>query len=223
MTISKNTLFAIVGLCLIGFSCQRHKIVPKPEVPVEEVEVDCSFSGLADLILNEFSEGVNGYGCLLLSRKEIEPAPILSEVVYSDSLGSQDAIPGIRLDLGSFEWINDPSMDNPSISEFQAFFEGNNLQTKFGDSVSIPYSNDAANGVQITFVDSNGTVYYSRDTSTYSGRYFELNGITYEADNSNEYVKWTANFTCEMFTANGLDSMVLSGASFVGAFSRRNQ
>lgn len=224
MTITKNTLLAVLGLAIFGFSCQRHQIVPKPEPPTTEVEVDCMFQGLVDTTDYTLQEGTNDYSCQMLVTKNIQPSPLTSSAVYSDSLGSTSASlnHGIRLDLGSFTWIDDGS-NNPSISEFQTFFSGVNLISQFGDSVNLPYSNNGVSGVQITWVDENGIPYYSRDTSTHPGTYFMLNNVTYEADNNNEYVKWSALFTCALWNVAGTDSVVIQNGIFNGAFRRRTQ
>ncbi len=224
MTVTKNTLFAVLGLTLIGFACQRHQVVPPPEPPIDQVEVDCMFDGLVNSIQYSLQEGTNDYECNMLVTKNIQPSPLTSTAIYTDSLGSTSpsVIPGIRLDLGSFSWIDDGS-NNPTISEFQTFFSGANLMSQFGDSVNLPYSDFGASGVQITWVDSAGVAYYSRDTSTYLGTIFLLNNVTYEADNDNEYVKWSALFTCQLWDASGTASVVISNGVFNGAFRRRTQ
>ncbi|MCB0477363.1 MAG: hypothetical protein R2799_16010 [Crocinitomicaceae bacterium] len=224
MTITKNTLFAVLGLTFFGISCQRHQIVPPPEPPVDQVEVDCMFQGQVDTSNYTLQEGTNSYACNMLVTKNIQPSPLTSSAIYTDSLGSTSSSinHGIRLDLGSFTWIDDGS-NNPSISEFQTFFSGANLMAQFGDSVNLPYSNAGASGVQLTWVDQNGIPYFSRDTSTYAGSFFMLNNVMYEADNDNEYVKWSALFTCELWDAAGVNSVVISNGIFNGAFRRRTQ
>ncbi|MEZ4936192.1 MAG: hypothetical protein R2799_01215 [Crocinitomicaceae bacterium] len=224
MTITKSTLFAVLGLTYIGISCQRHQIVPAPEPPVDQVEVDCMFQGHVDTTDYTLQEGTNSFACNLLVTKNIQPSPLISSAIYTDSLGSTSASidHGIRLDLGSFDWVDDGS-NNPSMSEFQTFFSGANLMAQFGDSVNLPFSNGGANGVQITWVDENGIAFYSRDTSTYPGTFFVLNNVTYEADNDNEYVKWSALFTAELWNYNGTDSIVVQNGIFNGAFRRRTQ
>ena len=222
MTVTKNTLFAVLGFTLIGFSCQRHQIVPPPEPPVSQVQVDCMFQGLVGQWDYTLQEGVNDYACNMLVTKNIQPSPLTSTAIYTDSLGSisQTIYHGIRLDLGSFNWIDNGS-NNPTISEFQTFFTGANLMSQFGDSVNLPYSDFGLNGVQLTWVDSAGVAYYSRDTSSYVGTIFLLNNVSYEADNDNEYVKWSALFTCELWDITGTSSVVIQNGVFNGAFRRR--
>lgn len=223
MKLHKNTLFAFLAATLVVVSCQRHLVVPPPEPPIDQVEVDCMFQGLVDTSSVTIQDGVNDYMCQMLVTKNIQPSPFSSSAIYADSLGSANAafLSGIRLDLGSFNWVDDGS-NNPTISEFQYFFSGTNLQNQFGDSVNIPFSDGAVSGVQITWYDNNGTPYYSRDTSTYQGTYFFFQNVLYEADNDNEYVKWSAQFTARLWSAGGA-SIVIENGLFNGAFRRRTQ
>jgi hypothetical protein len=224
MNIYRNTLVAILATTAFFMSCQRHVIVPPPEPPVETVDVDCMFQGLVDTTQYTIQEGTNDYTCNMLVTKNIQPSPFMSSAIYADSLGSTSTAinHGIRLDLGKFNWVDDGS-NNPTIAEYQTFFSGANLMSQFGDSVNIPYSDAAQNGVQLTWVDENGIAYYSKDTSTYVGTFFMLTGVTYEADNDNEYVKWSALFTCRLWDDTGVNYVVIENGLFNGAFKRRTQ
>lgn len=223
MNIYKNALIAIAATAGVFVSCTRHVIVPAPEPPVSNVDVECKFDGIVDTLLYSLKDGTNSYGCHMLVTKNIQPSPFSSNAIYSDSLGSSSPAfkSGIRLDMGRFSWVDDGT-NNPAISEFKTFFTGTNLMLQYGDSVQIPYSNGALNGVQITWYNSNGIAYYSSDTSTFNGRYFLFNNVNYEADNTNEYVKWSASFTCQLWNVAG-DSVVINNGTFQGAFKRRTQ
>jgi len=224
MNFYKNTLIVSLATSAFFLSCQRYLVVPPPEEPVDSVTVECLFQGLVDTTNYTFQEGMNSYECNMLNSKNIQNSPLPSNAIYSDSLGSSSANikSGIRLNMGQFVWIDDGS-SNPTISEFKNFFSGANLDLQFGDSVNIPYSDLATNGVQIIWYTDNGTPYYSSDTSTYPGTFFMLNNVVYEADNSNEYVKWSALFTCQLWNAAGNDSLVIQNGNFKGAFQRRTQ
>lgn len=224
MTFYKKSL-GILGIALIGFmSCQRHVVVPPPQPPVNIVDVDCMFQGLVNDSSYVFQEGTNGFFCKMFVTKVIQNSPLPSNAIYSDSMASTSptVLNGIRLDLGSFVWIDQQGNNNPTTTEFESFFSSSNLITMYGDSTSIPYDQNALNGVRLVWYDDYGNAYYSRDTSTYPGTSFELTNIMYESDQNNEYVKWSALFTARLWRAPG-DSVVITNGNFNGAFARRTQ
>ena len=206
---TKNLVLYV--LLLFGISsCIEPEIIP---APTPKAELNCHFSGTINGTAIDLTENVNGYGMTTTKAKILLPSPALSSAVYYSEMSSLESAVYVKLGLGSITWDAAGSTD-PSISVFNAFFSSN---------ISPVFSNNAQNGLEVTFRDVSGNIWVSK-TPNVNAQNALFSSITQESDASGDYSKFTCNFNCYVYRVNPqtstLDSLRIQNGKLTGWFQR---
>lgn len=174
----KKTILAgaVVGLALIT-ACTEHEVIPPP-VPL--VDLDCLCEGT---ITNQTGDSSVTYNdtCTFSSTKTINTGS-LSEAQYKTQQWNASMNGGFDVEMRSLYW-NDDGSNNPTSSDWQAFFNGN-LNPAYAES-------PIEDGILLRWTDPNGRVWTS-DTGSVCLSNFTFNLFTYDSDTTGEYMEFDA-------------------------------
>lgn len=174
----KKTLIvgAVAGLAIMT-ACTDHEVIPPP-VPL--VDLDCQCDGT---ITNQNGDTSFTYNdtCTYSSTKTINTGS-LSEAQYNAQFQNLAMTGGFELEMRSLYW-NDQGQNNPTSSDWQAYFEGN-LNPGYAPTT-------LEDGAVLKWTDPNGRVWTS-DTSTICLSNFTFNLFTYDSDTTGEYMEFDA-------------------------------
>lgn len=201
-------LAIIIGTSIISSSCIKHEVVPAP-LPV--VDLPASFSSLLDGISYELINDVNGYYCEPTQKKEINPNPQPSTVIYYSAIKSAEKLDYVQIKIGKLKF-NADSKNIPTVDEFTNYF--NNIGTP-------DFSNDALDGVEIIFRDASGGIWYS-DENMGDPQSFDFTSVKQESDEGGDYLIFTATFSASLVDdiITPTDTLRFDNAVFKGYFKR---
>jgi hypothetical protein len=176
-------LFLFGSLFLAG--CPKHEIIPSP---TPKVDLESSFIGGINGTQVELTQNVDGYYLDASKSKYILPSPTPSRATYYAEMKSSQNLLSIKIGLGPVLFDAGASSGDPSLTVFNSFFTSTTTPT---------YSNNAANGFDVTYRDGNGGVWKSDDAS--SPQTVAFSGILQESDGSGDYSKFTCTFSCIVY------------------------
>ncbi len=203
----KHLLITII----IGFSitsCIEHEVIPPPKV---KVDLDCSFVGTLQGSNYTLVAGVGGFFCDATRAKEILPNPQPSNARYYAAIRSNEQMDFFQVKMGSV-LFNAEAGPDPSVEQFGEFF---------AENPTPEFKKEAHNGVEIVYRDSQGNVFFSKeDDNTFQS--FFLTSVSQESDEEGDYLKFTANFTCNLYDDpdNPSDTVKVEDGIYIGYFER---
>lgn len=201
-------LAIIIGATMISSSCIKHEVVPAPS-PM--VDLPASFSSLLGGNSYELINDVDGYFCEATQSKEINPPPQVSTVIYFSAVKSAQKLDYLKIGIGKLNFNSD-SKNIPTLDAFTSYFE----------NISAPnYSNGSLNGVEITYRDASGGVWYS-DENMGDPQSFDFTSTSQESDEDGDYLIFTANFSVSLVddVTTPTDTIRFDNAVFKGYFKR---
>jgi hypothetical protein len=202
----KNNLLSL-GILLMAFaSCIKHEIVPAPK-PM--VDLTSSFSADTNGVAINYKTGTDGYAVTCDNYREIKSSPMLSSIVFYNTLKSDSKVDQVKLSAGHAEW--DASTGNfPPLQTVTDFL-----------SKSTPpvYSTGGMNGVEIIWKDATGVIWKTKDTSQATmPQTFSFTSVTQESDETGDYFKFKASFDCYLYNSSETDSIHLTNGIYTSYF-----
>lgn len=202
--------FLFILFSLVIFSCKKKDEEPEPEpkVPVvnnptpkepalflkaqiDTMDIDYSIiTGLEPLNASSSSDASIGSGGMASTFK------------YGTSISSLAEERAIYITIGTLYL---PDGGRPYTEEFFDFFQIGTYN----------YSNEADDGIEIVFLDENGTIWTSNGDQT--GSSFEISKTTNNSFWGTEYVEFLATFNCTLYDESG-NSMLLTNGSCKSSF-----
>jgi hypothetical protein len=201
----KHLLFAFMG-GLLFTSCIEHEVIPPPKV---KVDLDCSFTATLEGSDYNLVAGVGGFYCDATRAKEILPNPQPSTAKYYAAIRSDEQFDFIQVKMGSVLFDAEVGPD-PTLEEFTQFFE---------ETTNPEFKTDANEGVEIVYRNNAGSVYFSKEADP-SLQTFSLVSVSQESDEDGDYLKFTANFSCNLYDdpANPTDTVTIENGVYIGYF-----
>lgn len=177
---------AILGVVAAG-CWERHEVIPPPE---KIVEFDCELTAvISDTIPINYRCGVEDMEATTDSPKTFDPSGFNTARYRVTFYHSSDQNPTeFVMNRGYLKWSGNNTV--PSIEEFEGYF---------AQGIQIPYSmvvQDATDGVQIKWIEGNGSKWESAD-STASDE-FMFTTLSQESDTL-DYMLFTAEFNCRLW------------------------
>ena len=200
----------VLTFIFVSAGCIKHEIIPPP---LPEVELNSIFTATINGEEVMLRDGVDGMEGNATQIKEIFPSPQPSTVVYYAEMRSDLVNNFIQLAMGKLAFQPEESLE-PSKTAFESYFVSN---------IEPNFSQEANSGVMITYVDTQGIIWRS-DSGSEGPKSFIFSSLEYDEDDRGEYMKFTANFTCNLY--NNLtnptesDTLVVENAVYTNYFKR---
>ena len=224
----KKGIFLIGLAGLVFASCNKHEVIPAPEL---KVDLESNFQGNIGGQFKEFTENVDEY--IPYPNLSSQSSGGITNAQYRFSMRSDAQIEYIEIAMGSLTW-NDPTGSSaPALSLFQQFFK-DNLEPEYSNgALTVP---GGGAGFEVTYRDVAGHLWISNEISSYNqDAIFNEASIVQESDNNGDYSKFTCNFTCYVYHPDSLevnpptnpatydywtDSILITNAIYKGYFKR---
>ncbi len=176
-------LSSIIG-AFSFISCEEHEVIPPP-VPIVDLDCECDATilGIVDSNIS-YSDT-----CRYSSTKTISTTT-LSEAQYQTQIQNSSLLQGIQIEMRSLQW-NDDGSNNPTLADWQAFFNNNMTPGYYYDGMPID------NGVIVTWTDPNGIAWTS-DTGAVCVSDFNFSWFNYDDDTTGQYMQFDATFDCNL-------------------------
>jgi len=201
----KHLLFVLFGGIFLA-SCIEHEVIPPPRVTVD---LDCSFTATLEGADYNLVAGVGGFYCDATRAKEILPNPQPSTAKYYAAIRSDEQFDFIQVKMGSVLFDAEVGSD-PTLEEFTQFFE---------QTTNPEFKTDANEGVEIVFRNGDGGVFFSKEADP-TPQMFSITSVSQESDEEGDYLKFTANFSCNLYDdpANPGDTVTIENGVYIGYF-----
>lgn len=201
----------ILGVVFLG-SCIKHEVIPKPKYVAT---LPASFTANIQGVHYEIIEDVKGFYPKTDQAKDLLPSPQPSSIIYYSSLKSDQVTDMIQIRLGKL-FFSSNNKNTPSVDEFYEYFE-NDIPSP------ITYKEGSDDGVEIWFVDSQGILWESAESSGLP-QDFQLTNIEPDADDDGTYLKFVARFNLSLYddidNPNLSDTITIENATYEGYFKR---
>lgn len=205
----KKGLFLIGAAGLLLTSCIDHEVIP---APVPQVELDAHFIGNVAGSTVELTENVNDYLNSSSADLYISQQQVNSTAVYFSTMSSPTLLRSVSVGLGSVFWDASNGETRPTLPEFNNFYSSPTNQ--------LPsYSDNGAAGFVVRYTDGNGTQYASKQDSP-NFQDVEFVNVKQESGENGDFNLFTCNFSCYVYTQDGLDSIAIQNATYKGWFKR---
>jgi len=201
----KNFILVTIFAALAIYSCTKHEVIPAP-TPLVDLEVH--FTGLINGTNIEYTEDVLGYNGESTFEQYITTTGIDTTVYFSSMVSDVEA-PVLKIGIGGIPW-DAASLSSPSLEQFTAFFEGliDDGTSNPPVAPTIDYARDGKKGFIVSYKDKDGNTWLS--TLYHDGQTIDENNsmpielanfsdLTFESDNTGDYVKFTAKFGCRLY------------------------
>jgi hypothetical protein len=202
MKLKLLSLAAIVSV--IAVSCIKHEVVPPP---LPKVDLSSSFTADTSGATLIYTKDVEGFFVEATNFRELQASPQLSNIVYYNTIRSTNYADLFRISVGRAFW-DAANGQFPSVSQFKLFFEG---------LTNPGFSDDGINGVMLEWRDRNNQLWHTREAST-QPQNFVFTSITQESDEDGDYVKFSAEFSCYLYSLDGLDSVRFENGRYSSYF-----
>ena len=204
-TLKYFAIFIVGGMSL--FSCIKHEIIPPPR-PM--VELTGTFSADTNGSQITYIKGLNGFDVVATNYREILSPPQASSITYFSSMESTNLFESFRLSVGREFW-NAADGQFPNVNLFRLYFE--NLK----NLLSVPFSDDATQGVSLQWRDANNQLWRSKSDSPFPQSFVFLS-VSQESDETGDYVKFVSVFTATLYSLDGTQTVTLNNGTFTGYF-----
>jgi hypothetical protein len=201
----KNLLVILISGGFL-FSCIKHVVIPPP-LPV--VDLSASFSADTNGVQISYIKDLNGFYVQATNYREILSSPQPSNIKYFSTIQSSNLTDLFKVSVGRDFW-DAANGTFPTVGQFKVYFESML-------NVSLPFSDDATQGVLLEWRDSNNQLWKTVAASP-QPKSFVFTSITQESDESGDYVKFTAVFTATFFSPDMSQQRTLTNGQYVGYF-----
>lgn len=188
----------------IAASCVKHEVIPPPK---PQVDLSSSFSADTSGTNISYVRDVDGFYIEATNFREIQTSPQLSSIVYLNTIRSTNYTDLFKVSFGRAYW-DAASGDFPSVSQFKLFFEG---------MMNPNFSDDGQDGIMLEWRDANNVLWRSREAST-QPQDFVFTSIVQESDEEGDYVKFTSEFSCYLYSLDELDSVKFENGRYSSYF-----
>jgi hypothetical protein len=188
----------------IAVSCIKHEVIPPPQ---PKVDLSSSFTADTSGFPLVYTKDVDGFFVEATNFRELQASPQLSNIVYYNTIRSTNYADLFRISVGRAFW-DAANGQFPSVSQFKLFFEG---------LTNPGFSDDGINGVMLEWRDSNNQLWHTRAAST-QPQNFVFTSIVQESDEDGDYVKFSAEFSCYLYSLDGLDSVRFDNGRYSSYF-----
>lgn len=191
----KLTGFGLFGamVAMLSVSCERHEVIPPPE---KIVEFDCELTAtISDTIPINYKCGVGDMEAGTDSPKTFDANSFNTARYRVRFYHTSDQNPTeFVMNRGYLKWSGGNLV--PTMEEFEGYF---------AENIDIPFKMvvpDSEDGVQIKWVESNGSVWESADQTDTTGVHsFKFTSLSQESD-SLDYMLFTAEFEARLWRAS---------------------
>jgi hypothetical protein len=170
-----------------------------------------SASFIADTNGTQFSyaTGVNGFYVQATNYREILSSPQPSNIKYFSTILSTNLTDMFKVSIGRDFW-DAATGAFPPVNQFRVYFESML-------NVSLPFSDDAMNGVMLEWRDANNQLWRTSASSPLP-QSFVFTSVVQESDEEGDYVRFTATFTATFYSPDMSQQRTLNNGQFVGYF-----
>jgi hypothetical protein len=196
--------FSILTLTGVLSSCVEHEVIPPPK-PV--VDLSSSFRADTGEVTIVYTKDVDGFFIDATNFRELQTSPQLSSIKYINTISSTSNVQYVRFRIGKAFW-DDASGNFPSLSQFQLFFD---------NSTNPLFSVGGEQGVEIEWRDANNKI-WKTTPDTEEPQAFQFTSLVQESDESGDYMKFNAVFSCTLYSADGQDSVRFDNGSYSSYF-----
>lgn len=198
-----KTRILLACITLIGAaSCIKHEVIPAPKPKVDLTTV---FSADTNGATISYKSGIDGYAVISDNYREIKGSPLMSTIIYYNTLKSDSKVEQFKLSIGSAEW-DAASGTFPPLE---------NVSTFLSTSKTWVYSDGGTNGVELIWKDSDGVLWKTKDTSIATvPATFTLATVTQESDETGDYFKFQATFDCYLYNNTLTDSVHFENGTY---------
>ena len=185
-------------------SCVKHEVIPPPK---PKVDLSSSFSVDTSSVKITYVKDVDGFLIEPTNFRQLQSTPQLSSIVYFNTIRSSVFSDLFKVSIGRAYWDagNGPF---PSVELFRIFFE---------NTINPAFSDNGIDGVMLEWRDRNNVLWRSREASLQS-QSFVFTSVVQESDEEGDYVKFSAEFSCYMYTTDGLDSIRFDNGKYTSYF-----
>jgi len=202
-------LLGVLGVALLA-SCIEHEVIEKP---TEEVDLNPYFICQLEGSPFELIKDVDGYDGESRQVVVYDTIPDPSTVQYYYKM-SGDQPEAIEIGIGKLNFNASGVNERPDLGDVLNYLEGN-MMPDFSDTTE--------NGVEVLFTDGSGHLWRTSEMSA-EPQFFQFTSLEEESDSSGDYVKFVAQFSCELYDSlealdiERVDTIRIDGATLEGYF-----
>lgn len=185
-------------------SCIKHEVIPPPK---PQVDLSSSFSADTNGTSIIYVKDVDGFLIEATNFRQLQTSPQQSSIIYLNTIRSTNYSDLVKFSVGRAYW-DAIGGSFPSVSQFKLFFEG---------MMNPNYSDDGQNGVMIEWRDSQNKLWRSREAST-QPQTFVFTSISQESDEDGDYIKFSSEFSCYLYSLDNLDSVRFENGNYSSYF-----
>lgn len=186
--------FAILSLAFVSLlsSCIEHEVVPPP---TNNVDLNASLVGYVNGTQFELTQNVNGYKASTSDTAVVLTSPTLSKVIYSSTIYSAQNAQSLTLTFGTLDYDASANTE-PTLAMFNDWNMTNSgIPILFKDQATMVAQ--SVDGVQVTYTDNSGKVWFSRETDP--GQVANFTILKQASDGTGDYSLFEATFSCKVW------------------------
>lgn len=190
----KTFKFAIIGFALVSLfsACIEHEVIPPP---TNKVDLNASLIGYVNGTQFELTQNVNGYKAITEDTAVVLASPALSKVIYTSTIFSNQNAQSLSLMFGTLDYDASANTE-PTLSMFNDWTMTNSgIPILFKDKATMVAQ--SVDGVQVTYTDNTGKVWYSRETDP--GQVANFTILKQASDGTGDYSMFEATFSCKVW------------------------
>lgn len=190
----KTLKYVILSFAFISLfsSCIDHEVIPPP---TNKVDLNASLVAYVNGTQFEMTQNVNGYKAITSDTSVINASPTLSKVIYSSTIFSTQNAQSLTLTFGTLDFDASANTE-PTLAMFNDWHMINSgTPILFKDLATM--ASQSVDGVQVTYTDNTGKVWYSRETDP--GQVANFTIIKQASDGTGDYSLFEATFSCKVW------------------------
>jgi hypothetical protein len=199
-----NNFFIAIAATTLMVSCVKHEVIPPPK---PQVDLSSTFFADTSGTTIQYTKDVDGFYIQATNERFLQSSPQLSSIVYFNTIRSTNYTDLVKFSVGKALW-DAAAGPLPTVSQFKLFFEG---------MLTPAFSDNAENGIVIEWVDRNGQLWISRENST-QPQSFVFTSIVQESDEEGDYVKFSSEFSCWLYSLDNQDSVRFDNGRYTSYF-----
>lgn len=215
----KTFKFAVIAFALVSLfsSCIEHEVIPPP---TNKVDLNSSLVGYVNGTQFELTQNVNGYKATTSDTTVILASPALSKVIYSSTIYSAQNSQSLTLTFGTLDFDATANTE-PTLAMFNDWHMINSgTPILFKDQATMVAQ--SVDGVQVTYTDNTGKVWYSRETDP--GQVANFTILKQASDGTGDYSLFEATFSCKVWyvdpQTSAATSLDITNAKYRAWFKR---
>jgi hypothetical protein len=190
----KTFKFAIIGFTLVSLfsACIEHEVIPPP---TNKVDLNASLVGYVNGTQFELTQNVDGYNAITEDTAVVIASPALSKVIYTSTFFSNQNAQSLSLMFGTLDYDASANTE-PTLSMFNDWHMSNSgIPILFKDKATMV--NQSVDGVQVTYTDNTGKIWYSRETDP--GQIANFTILKQASDGTGDYSLFEVAFSCKVW------------------------